>query len=568
MYRKLLVLTCLSLCCFWGSVYAQQVEQMLHAKPVALSGNISLTSIFYKADGIPDRYLPFNYVITGSPVLSLYGMQIPVTFVIGRQQSSFTQPFNQFGLSPSYKWVTVHAGYRNLTFSPYTLAGHTFLGGGVELNPGKFRFAAMYGQLNKATALDTTQSLYFSNFTYKRTGMAVRIGFGTESSFFDLIALKAKDDPNSLRQYKGLADSSGITPAENTVTGYNFRMSFWHQHLIFESNGALSLYTNNINSPLIQDSSYEKDVKKLADVLHVRTSSELFSAVDAAIRYKSKLFSVKLQYRRVDPGFQSMGAYFLNNDLENYTIAPAFTAWKRRIRFSGSLGLQRDDLTNSKRAKANKVIGSANLSADLSQRFGIDGSYSNYSVNQTVKTIRFADSLKVVQSSTQISVTPRYMIPGAILSHSFLFSANLSQAKELNPGRADSLNGDINTGNYIFTYQVNLVPSQASLFLSLNHTKMKSPVLSDGNDGVTLGGSKSWWKNKLVFSLSGGYLLGKRNGEKGTILTGSLQGRYNFYGRHQLRITGFYTGNTPDHPTTVYPKYSESRGEISYGLSF
>src|SRR5882762_8583109 len=128
MYRKLLILSYLSLCCLWGNVCAQQVEQMLHARPVALSGNISLTSIFYKADGIPNRYLPFNYVIAGSPVLSLYGMQIPVSFVIGRQQSSFSQPFNQFGLSPSYKWVTIHAGYRSLVFSPYTLAGHTFLG--------------------------------------------------------------------------------------------------------------------------------------------------------------------------------------------------------------------------------------------------------------------------------------------------------------------------------------------------------------------------------------------------------------------------------------------------------
>lgn len=78
---------------------------------------------------LPDRYLPFNYVITGAPVLSLYGMQIPVSFVIGRQQSSFTQPFNQFELSPSYKWVTVHAGYRNLTFSPYTLTGACHGGG-------------------------------------------------------------------------------------------------------------------------------------------------------------------------------------------------------------------------------------------------------------------------------------------------------------------------------------------------------------------------------------------------------------------------------------------------------
>src|SRR5687767_2715688 len=108
-----------------GRSFAQDVEKMLGAKPVAFSGGLNVTSIFYNAKGIPNRYLPFNYVITGSPVLSIYGFQVPVTFTIGKQQSSFTQPFNQFGLSPTYKWVTLHAGYRNLFFSPYTLAGHT-----------------------------------------------------------------------------------------------------------------------------------------------------------------------------------------------------------------------------------------------------------------------------------------------------------------------------------------------------------------------------------------------------------------------------------------------------------
>ena len=260
--------------------------------------------------------------------------------------------------------------------------------------------------------LDTAQRLYFSNFTYKRTGMAFRVGYGTENNYFDLIALKAKDDPASLKINKGLIDSSGIAPAENTVAGYNMHFSFWHRRLTLESNGAVSLYTNDVNTPRLQDSSFEKGVKSFSNLATLRTGSELFGAVDAALRYKLKNFSVKLQYRHVDAGFQSMGAYFLNNDLENYTIAPSFMALKRKLRFSGSFGILRDDLASKKRARANKIIGSANLSADITERLGIDGNYSNYSVSQTVKTIRFADSLKVVQSSSQLSVTPRYTIPG------------------------------------------------------------------------------------------------------------------------------------------------------------
>jgi hypothetical protein len=567
MYCKPVILLLLFLCVLTGRSYAQEVETMLTAKPVSVSGSFSATSIFYNARGIPNRYLPFNYVITGSPVLSIYGFEVPVTFTIGKQQSSFTQPFNQFGLSPSYKWVTIHAGYRNLFFSPYTLAGHTFLGAGVELNPGKLRFAAIYGQFNKATLEDTAQSLLFSNPSYKRTGLSARIGYGTENNFFDLIVLKAKDHASSLPVSKGFADSSGIAPAENTVAGYTLRFTFLNKKLTLESNGALSLYTNDVNTAKVEDSAFEKGVQQLNTVATVRNSSELYGAIDAALRYKTRNFSVKLQYRHIDPGYQSMGAYFLNNDLENYTIAPAFMAWKRRIRFSGSLGIQHDDLSKQKRAKANKVIGSANLSADVNERLSVDVNYSNYSINQTVKTIRFADSLKVVQSSSQLSFSPRYTIPGTYLAHTIGFAANLSKARELNPAREDSLNGDINTYNYLLNYQLNLVHQLASITVSLNHTQLKSAFLTDGSDGVTFGVSKSWLKNKLNLSVSSGWLASKRNDEKGRIINGSLQCRYNFINRHTLRITAYYTDSRPDNPTPVYPKYTETRAEIGYGFS-
>ena len=568
MYRVLLTIQLVLLSSVVCSrLYGQQVDKMLQSAPVAVSGNLQLTSIFYHANGIPNRYLPFNYVISGTPVLSIYGFQIPVSFVIGKQQSSFTQPFNQFGLSPSYKWLTLHAGYRNLVFSPYTLAGHTFLGGGLELNPGKWRFAAIYGQFNKAALLDTAQRIYLSNFSYKRTGMAVRLGYGTENNYFEIIGLKAKDDPGSLKLRKGLVDSSGITPAENTVAGYNMRLSFWRNRITLESNGAVSLYTNDINAPKLQDSAFEKEVRQLNQFTTVRTASELFGAVDASLRYKLKNFSVKLQYRHVDAGFQSMGAYFLNNDLENYTIAPSFMALKRRLRFSGSLGIQRDDLANKKRTRASKVIGSANLSADITDRLGIDGNYSNYSVSQTVKTIRFADSLKVVQSSAQLSVTPRYTIPGNTLSHNIIFSANLSRVKELNPMRVDSLNGDINMYNYLLNYQLNLVKQLASVYVSFNHTELKSPVLKDGNNGLTLGFSKAALKNALSVSASAGWLLSKRNEEKGRIITGSLQCRYRLLRQHQIRLSAYYTDSRPDNPSPAYPHYNETRAEIGYGFS-
>lgn len=550
-----------------GNLWAQDIEQMVNSKPVALSGNVDVTTIFYNSSGIPSRYLPFNYVISGTPVLSLYGVQIPFSFIIGRQHSSVSQPFNQFGLSPRYKSVTAHLGYRNLTWSPLTLAGHTFLGAGVEVQSGLLRVGAMYGQLNKATALDTTQILYFSNFSYKRTGMAARVGIGNEDNFFDVIVLKAKDIASSARGYSDFADSIGISPAENTVVGYNMRVNLWERRLTIESDAAISLFTNDTRAPEIDEERFDSRIKRLRPLGKLNTSSELYGAIQTGLRYRHKNMSVRLTYRYIDPGYQSMGAYWLNNDLENVTVAPAFAILNNKIRFSGSLGLQRDDLSDNKRAKAKKVIGSANLSADLSEQLNLDLSFSNYSINQTVKTIRFADSLKVVQSSRQLSVMPRYTIASGNQTHMVMFAANLSAARELNPSREDSLNADIKTSNLAMTYQLGLTQERASLFVSLNHTTMESALIGDKNRGLTIGGSKSSSDNRLHVSASASYLLAERNNEKGTIVNLSLQGRYAVHRRHALRLSAYHMGNTPDKPSEAYPKFSETRAEFGYGFT-
>ena len=119
--------------------------------PIKVSGGLNAYAGFYTASGIAARNQPTPFGLSGAVTVSLPGgISLPFSAVLGNQGTSFRQPFNQFGVSPTYKWATVHAGYRNVSFSPFTLAGHTFLGGGVELNPGKLRLGAVYGRFNKA----------------------------------------------------------------------------------------------------------------------------------------------------------------------------------------------------------------------------------------------------------------------------------------------------------------------------------------------------------------------------------------------------------------------------------
>ena len=126
------VLIITMICLFNRGIKAQNVESMVKEKPVKFSGSLSAQFLGYSTTRERPSRDPFVWTLSGSPTLSLYGFNIPFSFVISPKQQSFRQPFNQFGMSPYYKWLTLHVGYRNINFSRYTLSGHTFLGAGVE----------------------------------------------------------------------------------------------------------------------------------------------------------------------------------------------------------------------------------------------------------------------------------------------------------------------------------------------------------------------------------------------------------------------------------------------------
>lgn len=562
--------TCVLLVFLCIPAHGQDIGQLTKQQPFAITGGIDARAIFYKASGISPRYLPFNYYLSGTPVISLYGIQIPLYFSFSRQQNSFSQPFNQFGLSPEYKWVKVHAGYRNLHYSNFTLAGHTFLGGGLELRPGKWRIDGMYGRFNKATVLDTLQGVYVENFSFQRTGYTVKLGYGTERSYFDLITLRAKDHANSAEPHERASlDSMSITPGENWVNGFQGRLTIFDGKVILESDGAISLYTHDSRLNAIPDSVLNDDIKRFENFVPVNSSSQLYGAFQASASYKIRSLTLKLQYRFVDAGYKSMGAYFLNNDLENWTINPAVTLAQGKVRFYGSVGFQRDNLQNTKRATARRIIGAANVTAQLNENLGVDVSYTNFSNTQRARTIRFADSLRVAQSTQNLSISPRYIKISPLHTQSVIVSLNWNIFKDLNENHTlEDLGNDIITQTYFITYNLGFTASRSSVFVTLNHTRLSNEVIQDRNTGLTLGGSKSFSHNKIVLTASSSYLQSRRNGDPGFILNESIQARFNAHDRHSFPVMVSFLGNYPKNESAIQRKYTEVRAEIGYNFNF
>ena len=301
--------------------------------------------IFFDVKGRPANHQPFSWAINGSPVLDIYGITLPFSFIISDQERDFRQPFNKIGVSPYYKWVKLHLGYRNLIFSPYTLAGHTVLGAGIELKPGNFRTGFIYGRLLRAVPLtalnyDLNKS-FVSTPAYLRKAWSFKAGYGTENNFADIILFKGWDDPSSLNVGSTFKN---IMPAENFIVSFVTHQKLW-KRFNFELEYAKSLYVldSRVTAP---DSSKNGLLEPFSFLYKSNSSSYLSSALESMVGYSGRIITLNIRYKRVEPDFRSMGAYFFQNDLENITIEPIVKFNKEKYSLSASLGLQHDNLNN------------------------------------------------------------------------------------------------------------------------------------------------------------------------------------------------------------------------------
>jgi len=550
-----------------STILAQDLSNLQAQKPIGFNGTLELRGIYYNANGIANRRDPFTYLLSGSPTVSLYGWSVPFSFTLSKDDRAFRQPFNQFGMSPTYKWITLHAGYRNVTFSPFTLAGHTMLGGGFEINPGKLRVGFMYGRLNRATVIDTTtQSLV--PFSFSRKGMAAKLGYGTSTNHFDLNFLHAKDDSTSRPDVR-LPDSSNVLAAANTVLGYSMKFTLFKKFSI-ESDGAASIYTRDINSPITFDSIADPTLRRMKGLLDINGTTEWFLAFNAGIGYREKNYGIKVNYRRIEPDFKTMGAYFFANDVENLTINPNFSLPNGKLRVNASVGIQQDNVNLQKQATNKRIIGSGVIGAEITDKLGVDINYSNFSNNQRPNTLRFADSLKIVQTTQTLNIMPRYTIIGERMTHMVMLSVNLSGMKDYNSYfEQEANNRDINTSQYLLNYSVSFPSKLLSVFASLSHTAMEGAGTETSYSGVTLGGNYSMAKQKLQTGLNGSVMQGNTSSGKSMIINGSMNLNYRVNNWQSIRASFFLTNNNPGSVITgVNPTFTETRGELAYQINF
>ena len=498
-------------------------------KPFKINGSASANQTYYHAFGIENRRNPFNYYLSANLTFGLYGWTVPVSVMYSNQQTQFQQPFNRYGMQPYYKWVKLYIGYNSMSFSPYTMNGHIFLGGGIQLTPGIFRLSAMYGRLNQAIEEDTANRAIIPY--YERRGMGLKVGVGKGSDFIDLIGFYAKDDSNSIRR----PIRQNIKPAENLVLSVMVSKKLF-KVFIFTAEYANSVLTNN-TSGLPRSENINAPTVDPFGVIKQNNSTTLNSAYKANLTFVQPTYSLGVGFEHIDPEYRTLGAYYFNNDLENYTLNGSKKLLKCKLNISGNIGFQYNNLKNQKASQMRRTVGSVNIMFVPNQKWNFSGSYSNFQTNTRVRsqferinaispedTLRL-NSLDFVQlsQSAQVGIGHTLGNPSAKDIRSSI-QANLMYQNVSNAGSSER----VSTGTQVYSsnlsFNRNLMLRNMSYMISFNSNLNELGANRTLLIGPSISLNKSLFNKTLRITSSLAYtttfINGRQNGDIFTLRSG------------------------------------------------
>jgi hypothetical protein len=549
-------------------VVAQNLETIGQGPALKISGGLSANQIFYAVSGIESRRDPYSYYLTGNVNFALYGWNVPLSFSLSNQNVSFQQPFNQYSLHPTYKWITGHIGYTSMNFSPYTLSGHLFNGVGIEATPGtKLKVSAMYGRLQKPVEPDT---LIESNQpAFRRTGFGFKANYGDTRNFIELTTFRAADEMHSISR---IPEEQNILPQENLVFSVGGGVSIFKKFLV-KAEWANSAITRDTRG----DKSHLSPYNNLGEIFTPRLTSNYYQAFKSSFSFEGVGYTLGVGYERIDPEYKTLGAYFFNNDLENITANGATALAGGKVNLSATVGSQRDNLDGSKISTMRRLVTAVNVGFVPNQNLNVAGSYSNF---QTFTNIRSQfvdinqltpydnlDTLNFTQISQNAMVNGNYSLPGNKDKRKSI-SLNLSVMK------ADDTQGEVeqNSGSIFYNangaYSVNFVPRNFTISTAFNYSLNEALDAKTKTVGPSVSISKSMLDKKLRISSS----ISANNtytdkSLAGRVLSIRIQGGYSIKQKHNLNLN-LVTLNRTIRKEEGLTDFTEFTGTLGYAYNF
>ncbi|SEL68088.1 hypothetical protein SAMN04488505_102836 [Chitinophaga rupis] len=554
--------------CVALSAYSQRLDAIGKEQPLKVTGGVSLEQVAYFSSGLAEgRRDPYNFFLSGNLNIDLYGWSVPFSFNYSNQSRvAFQQPFNQYGLTPTYKWITGHLGYTSMNFSSYTLAGHLFNGVGVDLAPpGNFRFSAMYGRLQKAVEADTLHREIEP--AYQRMGYGFKASYSRQKDNIDLVLFHAKDDEGSIAP---LPLGYTLTPQDNLAVGVNVTKQLLNR-LLFNAEIAWSLLTRDTRA---ETDTLSHGALPTLGLMNRNSSTALYHAYKTSIAYGGKRYTLGIGYEWVAPEYQTLGAYYFNNDFENITGNLQLRLLKDRLTTGINAGVQRNNLNNDKLSTMRRWVGALNMSYAASKKMNLNFSYSNFQsfvnirsnfdyINQLTPYDNL-DTLNYTQISTNATLGVNYRLSQSKEKMQMLL-CNVSYMRSADKQGGITQPSGVTFYNLNTAYSLQLVPKDMSVTLGINANTNNSADLNTITLGPSLGLNKSLMQKKLrtagTLSWNGSYTNGQSTAK---ILTARVSGAYTIKKAHSFNLSLVGLNRSSQRAATL----SELTTTLGYNYNF
>jgi hypothetical protein len=353
---------------------AQDVVQALH-NPFRLSGNIITTGQAYAASGIAGRWPGASYTVEMNSEATLFNaFSMGLDVLLSSQGSAVRQNMSQFGLNPSWHWITLHLGDFADDYTESTIQGTRVRGAGFDLRPGIFRISLQGGASHRAVFAGEGNAVYAQHL------YAGMVGMGDESgTHLDLVFVKAKDDSMSLQPALmdtllldtiplALRPQAQTRPQENLVVGAAGELMLFGSRLVLKGEGDGAVITHDLGAAPANASSVA-----LGSLVNHVMPLKLSTSGDLAYRlqgsYSLGTAAVHAGYRYVGPGYTSLGVPYVINDRKGYDAGGNVGLLANHLFLVGELQHQNDNLLGQKVATTNQDVQTLNVSVRPTTNF-------------------------------------------------------------------------------------------------------------------------------------------------------------------------------------------------------
>ncbi len=437
--------------------------------------------------------LPFNFNFAAIPT----NFAGPYAGIKNQNFGQFiTNPMNNFGINPKYKWAELQLGTQYLKYSDLSTGDIGIFGAGFDLRPNSWRFKFFTGISQEGVN-------YFNGpptvtGAYKRKNWMVQVGHEVEGKYLFAVNLaKGKDVPTS-----SSPPPLTIRPQEGVVISIISDV-YVENGIYFKAEGAQSTFTKDVATPL---SPILKGLKPFVEA-HTSTLTDFAGQVSAG--RKSTNFDIGIMAKYIGAGFQTTGYPYQQPDRLDYTLNTRFNAWKNKsgsykMNVVASAGRRVNNLKNTA-LKANQFIGNLNWFTQFNEHWSLNVNYNNFGF-QSASGI---NPYGIKNVSNDLGINPTFTWTNSKMMHLVSLSYNYSKydERDVMTGLTTSNNTHTALLTYVPTYLTKEISPDFSILYFYNDVPMAKIKLFTVSSALSMSAAKK--KLRLRGQLQ--YTLGKLN---------------------------------------------------------